>query len=136
MHCQTLPAPLYCAHGRDFHIDRATFHALQASGRLPSPEGVALHLLRLIQRDNVSTREIADVIMSDPALAGRVIASANSASNHGQHRPVVSIAQAIAVNRDGSHQSPGTGAVEVISAHQTGRCRGFETTRASGCAAS
>jgi two-component system cell cycle response regulator len=108
-------------------MDRATFHALQAGGRLPSPEGVALHLLRLIQRDNVSTREIADVIMSDPALAGRVIASANSVSHYG-HRPVVSIAQAIAVNGTAATSRLVLG-LSIISAHQTGRCQGFDYPR-------
>ncbi len=108
-------------------MDRATFRALQATGRLPSPKGVALHLLRLVQRENVTTGEIAEVITSDPALAGRVIASANSASQYG-HRPVVSVAQAIAVNGIAATSRLALG-LSIINAHQTGHCRGFDYPR-------
>ncbi len=108
-------------------MDRSTFQALHASGRLPSPKGVALNLMRLIQRENVTTREIADVIMSDPALAGRVIATANSAQNFG-HRPVVSVAQAITVNGMAATSRLALG-LSIIASHKTGHCAGFDYPR-------
>ena len=108
-------------------MDRSTFQALHATGRLPSPKGVALHLMRLIQREHVTTGEIAEIIMSDPALAGRVIASANSASHYG-HRPVVSVAQAIAVNGMAATSRLALG-LSIIASHQTGHCRGFDYSR-------
>ncbi|MBK7743995.1 MAG: diguanylate cyclase [Betaproteobacteria bacterium] len=108
-------------------MDRSTFQALHATGRLPSPKGVALHLMRLIQREHVTTGEIAEIIMSDPALAGRVIASANSASHYG-HRPVVSVAQAIAVNGMAATSRLALG-LSIIASHQTGHCRGFDYPR-------
>jgi len=105
-------------------MDRSTFQALHAAGRLPSPKGVALELMRLIQRENVTTGEIAEVIMSDPALTGRVIASANSASHHG-HRPVISVAQAITINGVAATSRLALG-LSLIASHQNGHCRGFD----------
>ncbi len=108
-------------------MDRTTFQALHAAGHLPSPKGVALELMRLIQRENVTTGEIATVIMSDPALTGRVVASANSASHYG-HRPVISVAQAIAINGVAATSRLALG-LSIIASHQTGHCRGFDYPR-------
>ena len=108
-------------------MDRTTFQALHAAGRLPSPKGVALELMRLIQRENVTTGEIATVIMSDPALTGRVVASANSASHYG-HRPVISVAQAIAINGVAATSRLALG-LSIIASHQNGHCRGFDYPR-------
>jgi diguanylate cyclase (GGDEF)-like protein len=69
------------------------FEDLKQTGRLPSPHGVALRLLELANREDVSAAELARVLQSDPALAGRVLRAANS-SLHGL-RPVVSVADAV-----------------------------------------
>jgi diguanylate cyclase (GGDEF)-like protein len=108
-------------------MDRTTFQALHAAGRLPSPKGVALELMRLIQRENVAIGEIAAVISSDPVLTGRVIASANSASHYG-HRPVISVAQALAVNGVEATSRLALG-LSIIASHQDGLCHGFDYAR-------
>ena len=77
-------------------MDKSDFDALNAAGRLPSPKGVALHLLRLMHSDTASLGEIAALIKSDPALAGRVVASANASLQYGR-RQVVSVPEALAV---------------------------------------
>ncbi len=51
---------------------------LKAAKRLPSSPGTAIRVLELCRRDDVSLDEIADVLMSDPALAGRVLKFVNS----------------------------------------------------------
>jgi two-component system cell cycle response regulator len=60
---------------------------LNISGQLPTPKGVALAVLELSQRENVTLGEIARVVQTDPALSGRLIKLANTASRIA--RPVV-----------------------------------------------
>ena len=66
---------------------------LNVSNQLPSPKGVALAVLELSQRDNVTLGEIAQVVQTDPALSGRLIKLANTASRIA--RPVVSVQEAV-----------------------------------------
>lgn len=67
---------------------------LKNAKRLPSPPGTALRVLELCRRDNVDVREIADVVMADPALSGRLLRYANSAVV-GAGREVVSVRDAV-----------------------------------------
>lgn len=62
--------------------------------QLPSPKGVALAILELCNREEVSYQELARIIQVDPALAGRLIKQANSARAL-THRPAVSVSDAI-----------------------------------------
>ncbi|MBT9567718.1 MAG: diguanylate cyclase [Thiobacillus sp.] len=66
---------------------------LKISGQLPSPKGIALAILELSQRDNATLGEIARVVQTDPALSGRLIKLANTASRIA--RPVVSVQEAV-----------------------------------------
>src|SRR3569623_446302 len=66
---------------------------LKLSGQLPSPRGVALAILELSRRENATLGEIARVVQTDPALSGRLIKLANTASHVA--RPVVSIQEAV-----------------------------------------
>jgi diguanylate cyclase (GGDEF)-like protein len=47
--------------------------------RLPSPPGIAVRILALVNQDKSSFRELADIIQLDPALTGRILRVANSA---------------------------------------------------------
>ena len=51
---------------------------LKAAKRLPSPPGTAVRVLELCRRDDAKIQDIADTIMSDPALSGRLLKYANS----------------------------------------------------------
>jgi diguanylate cyclase (GGDEF)-like protein len=66
---------------------------LRGTGRLPSPGGVALKLLELTRREDVSSGELSRTLQMDPALAGRVLRAANSAALGA--RAAVSIADAV-----------------------------------------
>jgi HD-like signal output (HDOD) protein/ActR/RegA family two-component response regulator len=70
--------------------DHLDFAELKASGNLPSPKGVALTVMELCQRENVSLTEVAHIIRGDPALAGRIIKIAN-AINPNKRRPIASV---------------------------------------------
>ncbi len=56
---------------------RLHFEELKTSGDLPSPGGVALALINLTRKPEVSLTEIAHVVMADPSLSGKLIKSAN-----------------------------------------------------------
>jgi two-component system cell cycle response regulator len=68
--------------------------ALRTSGKLPSPEGVAIEVLRLSCEELVSNAEIVRVLQADPALAGRVLRAANGAAL-GLRRQIASLADAV-----------------------------------------
>lgn len=66
------------------------FAELKASDALPSPKGVALHILHLCSKENVALGDLAKAIQSDPVLAGRVVKLANS-TGLSRGRPVVAV---------------------------------------------
>jgi len=70
------------------------FAELKKSGVLPSPEGVALRIIRLCEQDNVSLAELARTIQADAGLVGRIIKIANSVDPNSKRRPVASVTTA------------------------------------------
>ena len=66
---------------------------LRMSGVLPSPKGVALAVMELCQSDTATLEDVARVVMTDPALSGKLIRQSNAASMGG--RPVVSVLEAV-----------------------------------------
>jgi diguanylate cyclase (GGDEF)-like protein len=72
----------------------AGFADLFATDQLPSPDGIALEVLKLSRRDDVTTGELARVIQADAALAARLIRAAN-ASALAAGRPVISVGEAV-----------------------------------------
>jgi diguanylate cyclase (GGDEF)-like protein len=67
---------------------------LKTDKRLPSPPGTALRVLELCRLEDTDVHQIADVIMSDPALSGRLLRYANS-SIVGVGRKVTSVRDAV-----------------------------------------
>ncbi|MFM9912087.1 MAG: HDOD domain-containing protein [Methylophilaceae bacterium] len=70
--------------------DLLDFAELKASGVLPSPKGVALTVMQLCQKEEISLVEVAQIIRGDPVLAGRIIKIAN-AINPNKRRPIASV---------------------------------------------
>jgi diguanylate cyclase (GGDEF)-like protein len=68
--------------------------SLKTTGRLPSPSGVALHIMELCRQEDATVEKVAHAVQADPALTGRLIKFTN-ASMHGSRRPVASVADAI-----------------------------------------
>ncbi|MBU2502047.1 HDOD domain-containing protein, partial [bacterium] len=60
-------------------VDTSFLAELKASGRLPSPTGVALTILELTRKPDTSTEDLVEVLKGDPSLAGQVLKYANSA---------------------------------------------------------
>ena len=90
--------------------------------RLPTPRGVALALAKACQREDVHLDTIGNLVRTDPALAGRLLALANAAASSG--RAVVSIDEAI--SRMGIRTvSQIALAFSLIDQYSAGHCSNF-----------
>lgn len=75
-------------------VDPVCYEQLKASGNLPSPKGVALAIVRLLQCDDYKIGDLVRLVQSDPAIAGELLRFSNAASfNHS--RPIVSLEKAV-----------------------------------------
>ncbi|MCP5279033.1 MAG: diguanylate cyclase [Thiobacillus sp.] len=73
---------------------KTRFNRLKASGMLPSPQGVALAVLELTQRQDASIQDLTHLVQTDPAMAGRILRYAN-AVHGGSLRHIASLSHAI-----------------------------------------
>lgn len=103
------------------------FKKLEASGKLPTPPGVVLRLLEITRRPDVSAAEIADVIGSDPNLAGKVMRFVNSPMA-GVGREVRSLSHAISLLGIRSIKMMAL-SFSVLSQKIKIQCEGFDVTR-------
>ncbi|MDH5184835.1 MAG: diguanylate cyclase [Gammaproteobacteria bacterium] len=105
------------------HIE-AKFDELKASGKMPSPKGVALAILRLAKKSDVTIDEFANVVKTDPSLSGNIIKAANSERSF-YSRPIASVQ--VAVQRLGmaTVKSLALG-FSLIDSYRKGGCRGFD----------
>jgi len=72
------------------------FGEIMASDRLPSPKALAVRVMQLCDKDDVSNQEIIQAIKSDAALCSRLIKVANVRVQY-QTRPIASITEAVSV---------------------------------------
>ncbi len=75
-------------------MDPRRFEALKASGRLPSPSGLAVAISDLLRRDDYLVEDVSHLVQSDPVIAGYILKFSNKAAYH-QGRPFVSLSKAI-----------------------------------------
>lgn len=102
---------------------RLHFDELKAGGNLPSPSGVALSLLKLIRKPDVSLSEIADVIRTDPSLSGKLIKSANLLK--AGTRVIASVSGALnLLGLDATRQLAVSFA--VVAGNRRGLCKNFD----------
>jgi two-component system cell cycle response regulator len=103
------------------------FHEIKATGELPSPSGIALALLELIQRDDTTIADIARVLQGDPALTGRLLKFVDSPFV-GQRRAVASVSDAILLVGLHAVRQIVVG-LSVLSGYRNGKCTGFDYDR-------
>lgn len=108
-------------------VDPVRYEQLKASGQLPSPTGVALAIVRLLQRDDYKIDDLVRLVQSDPAIAGELLKFSNAAS-FGHSRPIVSLSKAVT--------TLGTLRVRVLVLalsllhnHRSGNCPQFDYER-------
>jgi diguanylate cyclase (GGDEF)-like protein len=104
--------------------DPSKFEELKASGRLPSPKGVAAAVLRLSQRDDVTNADLARLVKTDPAFAGRLIKAANSINVVG-HRPIVAVGDAIMLLGIPAVRQLALG-FSLVAGYRNGACKAFD----------
>ena len=100
------------------------FEELKTLGSLPSPSGVALEVMRLTQRADVSIEDIAKPVQADPALTGQLLKIVNSAL-YSQDKPVISVKEAV-LRLGINVLSRLVLTLSVLDANQTGRCMAFD----------
>ena len=100
---------------------------LKASKRLPSPPGTALRVLELCRQDDAEINGIADTIMSDPALSGRLLKYANSPMV-GAGRAVTSVRSAVLLMGLRTVKVTALG-FSLVSPDFCPRCQGFDLSQ-------
>lgn len=101
----------------------AQLEQFKLSGQLPTPRGVALSILEISQRENATLSEIARVVQTDPALSGRLIKLANTASHIA--RPVVSVQEAVVRQGMSTVRQLALG-FSLVDQYRNGACRAFD----------
>jgi len=107
--------------------DPKNFEELRVSGRLPSPSGVGLQILKLTQDDGHSAREIGQAILGDPALTGRLLKLANSARS-GFVQPISTVSEAIIRLGIRTVRNVALG-FSLVTENRHGFCAGFDYDR-------
>lgn len=105
-------------------MDKDAFDELKTTGKLPTPAGVAIRIVELARSERVRLADLAHVVQSDPALAGRLIKFANSALA-GPRRPVVAVADAVQLLGTSTVRQLALG-FSVLDGNRTGGCRAFD----------
>jgi HD-like signal output (HDOD) protein len=99
------------------------FEKIKATGALPSPTGVAMEILRLANDEGTTLDQIATVIESDPAIAGRLLKYVNSPLA-GMSRQIGSAARAVALV--GLHTVKSISLGFSVMNHKPEHCTGFD----------
>lgn len=102
-------------------------HLMKASGDLPSPKGVALAIIRLIQQEDSSVGELARIIKTDPAFVGRLIKAANGLAGYNR-RAVASVHEALMVLGLPAVRTLALG-FSLLSSYRDGACKCFDYGR-------
>jgi two-component system cell cycle response regulator len=106
---------------------RQTFDELKASGQLPSPPGVGMRILKLTQDETHSAQELADLIMADSVLTGRLLELANS-PKLGSAQPVTTVAEATTRLGLRAVKNVALG-LSLLSSNRAGKCAKFDYDR-------
>lgn len=104
-----------------------TFEELKMTGKLPSPPGVGMRILKLTQRDDCSAQEIGNAIMADSALTGRLLKIANSAQSGGV-RAITTVHEATMRLGVRAVRNVALG-LSLVSAYRAGQCARFDYDR-------
>lgn len=105
-------------------MQKITFDELKASGKLPSPKGVALAIMRLTRHEDVSREQITRTLKGDPAMSSRLIKAANTVKC-GATRHIASVPDAVTVLGISAVRNIALG-FYLVANHRSGACRHFD----------
>lgn len=97
---------------------------LKATGKLPSPRGVAFAIVKLLQREDYPIHDLIKLVQSDPAISGCLLKFSNAALL-GQVRPIVSLHKAILALGAFRVRDLVVG-FSILHANRNGQCRAFD----------
>jgi HD-like signal output (HDOD) protein len=105
-------------------VEPIRYVTLKASGRLPSPKGLALIIVRTLQRDDYKIDELVRLVKSDPVIAGEILKFSNAVS-YGHSRSIASLWEAVAML--GARRLRAIViAFSVLNNNRTGNCPQFD----------
>ncbi|MGZ4976096.1 MAG: GGDEF domain-containing response regulator [Methylobacter sp.] len=103
----------------EFNLDE-----LKVADRLPSPSGTALAIMQLVQQSDATVQQVSQLVKVDPALSGRILRFANSAS-FGARRPIADIQTAVMMMGMQTVRNFAL-SLSLINNNSKGYCRGFD----------
>ena len=105
-------------------VENSILARLKIADRLPTPKGVALEVINLTQRDDVSNHEIARMVGADPALSARVLKAANVLLSN-PSRPIATLSDAVTVLGARALRQLVLG-IALIVDYRNGPCKQFD----------
>lgn len=105
-------------------VENSTLMRLKVADRLPTPKGVALEVINLTQREDVSNHEIARMVSADPALSARVLKAANVLLSN-PSRPIATVSDAVTVLGARALRQLVLG-IALIVDYRNGPCKQFD----------
>lgn len=96
---------------------------IKLSGNLPTPKGVALEVINLTRRENISNADVVKLIGADPVLSVRVLKAANMLLVNST-RQIVTVSDAILVLGFRPLRQL-VMSISLISDYQSGPCKNF-----------
>ena len=103
------------------------YEELKAAERLPSPSGVALSILQLVDREDASIEELSVLVQADPALSAKLLRFANSPVV-APRRPIVAVQDAVTLIGMNGVRSLVLG-LSLVGRYKTGQCENFDYPR-------
>jgi HD-like signal output (HDOD) protein len=100
------------------------FEKMKQSVPLPTPQGVALRLIELVEREETTLQEMAQAVESDPSIASRLLRLVNSPLG-GLVRKTASVPQAVSMLGFTTVRNVAMG-FELIADHKMGHCADFD----------
>lgn len=108
-------------------ITAFNFYELIATGRLPTPSGTALAIMKLVQQDDATIQQVVQLVKADPALSGSILSFANSAA-FGARRSIATVQDAAMLMGMQSVRNIAM-SLSLIAKHSQGNCPGYDYAR-------
>lgn len=105
-------------------MNKAVYQRLKDTGKLPSPSGVALELMRLLADEHSSVGQITATVELDPAISARLLKLVNSPVC-GTSRTITSVAMAVKLLGRKSVRNLAL-ALSLLSSNREGVSRHFD----------
>jgi diguanylate cyclase (GGDEF)-like protein len=108
-------------------MNNQVYEKIKSIGKLPSPNGVALELMRQVDDENSTIEQITATVASDPAIASRLLKLVNSPLT-GASRTVASVSTAVKLLGLHTVKNLAVG-FSLLSANRKGASKEFDFER-------